>query len=134
MTGSSHLVRTYLPQTKVVATARRSIEFLLAHRFLTALAIFLISFAVRCVLLKYAGEVQRHGEAESIALSLVNKHEFADPFAVPTGPTAHTTPFYPLLLAGVYTLFGTGYAGDLARSLLIIGVYSFLYASFVWLA
>ena len=29
------------------------------------------------------------------------------PFRVPTGPTAWMTPVYPLLLAGVFRLFGT---------------------------
>jgi hypothetical protein len=59
---------------------------------------------------------------------LVTKGQFADPYAVPTGPTAHTTPFFPVLLAGVYEVFGTGYRGNFVRCLLVISSYSLLYA------
>ena len=107
-----------LRQSKIVATSRRILSFLLAHRFISALAVFGLSFLVRLAMLLYVGDIDHHGaaEAENIALALISKHQFADPFAIPTGPTAHTTPFYPLLLAGVYALFGHGYAGYLVRS------------------
>ena len=125
-----------LPQSKFVATSRRLVEFLLAHKFVGALVVFWLSFVVRFAMLMYVGYSEQHGtgEVENIALALLRKHQFADPFAVPTGPTAHTTPFYPLLVAGVYALFGSGYAGYLVRALLDIGAYSFLYSLYIWLA
>lgn len=46
-------------------------------------------------------------EPGDIAYSLATGHGFASPFRVDTGPTAWTTPVYPLLVAGVFELFGT---------------------------
>jgi 4-amino-4-deoxy-L-arabinose transferase-like glycosyltransferase len=41
-----------------------------------------------------------------IARALVTGYGYADPFSGHTGPTAWVTPLYPLLLAGVFKLFG----------------------------
>ncbi|HVW84280.1 MAG TPA: glycosyltransferase family 39 protein [Bryobacteraceae bacterium] len=46
-------------------------------------------------------------EPGNIAYSLATGHGFASPFRVDTGPTAWMTPVYPLLLAGIFRLFGT---------------------------
>jgi hypothetical protein len=43
-----------------------------------------------------------------IALSLHNGHGFSSPFGFPSGPTALLAPGYPLLIAGVMRIFGTG--------------------------
>lgn len=45
-------------------------------------------------------------ELDAIAISLATRGAFADPFVVPTGPTAHLPPIPPLLFAGVLRLFG----------------------------
>ena len=45
-------------------------------------------------------------ESGDIAVSLAQGHGFSSPFRVPTGPTAWMTPVYPLLLAGVFRIFG----------------------------
>lgn len=45
-------------------------------------------------------------EMGRIARALVNGYGFADPFNGHSGPTAWTPPLYPLLLAGVFKLFG----------------------------
>ncbi len=45
-------------------------------------------------------------ESGNIAYSLATGHGFASPFHVDTGPTAWTTPVYPLLLGGIMRLFG----------------------------
>lgn len=119
----------------VLAVCRRMKRIILEHPVVAAMAIFLLSFFVRLALLVYLG-FKNLGAAEidNIALALLKNHQFADPYAVATGPTAHTTPFYPLLVAGVYRLFGTGYAGHIARSVLVIAAYSLLYSLYVWLA
>jgi hypothetical protein len=46
-------------------------------------------------------------EPGNIAYSLATSNGFASPFRVDTGPTAWMTPVYPLLLAGVFRVFGT---------------------------
>ncbi|HEV2288583.1 MAG TPA: glycosyltransferase family 39 protein [Candidatus Acidoferrales bacterium] len=45
-------------------------------------------------------------ESGDIAVSLAQGRGFSSPFRVPTGPTAWMTPVYPLLLAGVFRIFG----------------------------
>ena len=45
-------------------------------------------------------------ESGNIAYSVATGHGFASPFHVDTGPTAWTTPLYPLLLGGIMRLFG----------------------------
>ncbi len=45
-------------------------------------------------------------ESGNIAHSLATGQGFASPFRVPTGPTAWMTPLYPLLVAGIFRVFG----------------------------
>lgn len=45
-------------------------------------------------------------EAGSIAYSLTNGHGFSSPFRRDTGPTAWLAPVYPVLLAGIFKVFG----------------------------
>src|SRR5580693_9405435 len=45
-------------------------------------------------------------ETGSIATALVNGKGFSSPFGKETGPTAWLTPVYPLLVAGVFRVFG----------------------------
>jgi hypothetical protein len=52
-------------------------------------------------------------ESERVALALLQGRGWSDPFG-PTGPTAHLAPGYPVMLAGLYTLFGT-YETSLGR-------------------
>lgn len=45
-------------------------------------------------------------EMGRVARSLATGHGYANPFDHPSGPTAWVTPLYPLILAGVFKLFG----------------------------
>lgn len=109
--------------------ARRVITYFNTHRAVAFLLIFCLAFAVRFALLvHYRGDIDAVGEEPRIAYALISKGEFADPYILPTGPTAHSTPFFPVLLAGIYKVFGTGFAGQFARGLLIIAGYALLYA------
>jgi hypothetical protein len=77
--------------------------------------ILLVALALR---LGYAWEEQRRiphvvlanvpfqYETGAIAYSLAAGKGFSSPFHVETGPTAWTTPVYPLLLAGIFELLG----------------------------
>ena len=49
-------------------------------------------------------------EMGRIARSLATGHGFASPFNGNSGPTAWTPPLYPLILAGVFKLFGVVHA------------------------
>src|SRR5271165_4086231 len=47
-------------------------------------------------------------EMEKIARSLAEGNVFGNPYALPTGPTAHHAPIYPFLLSLVFRMFGYG--------------------------
>lgn len=102
------------------------------------LAIFAVSLTLRCAaLLTRPPEVIANingNEAVSIALSLHRTGSFANPFCVATGPTAHCSPLFPLVVSWIFDLFGTGLAGGAVRCLLIIVLFSALYASLPTLA
>jgi hypothetical protein len=55
-------------------------------------------------------------EPVQIAIALAESGTFGNPYAAPTGPTAHAAPFYPMALAPIYALFGDSRNGDLART------------------
>jgi 4-amino-4-deoxy-L-arabinose transferase-like glycosyltransferase len=60
-------------------------------------------------------------ESGNIGVSLATGHGFASPFRVDTGPTAWMTPVYPLILAGIFRIFGTyTFASFLAAAMLNI--------------
>jgi hypothetical protein len=66
--------------------------------------IFFLSFAVRASLLVFWANTHEDfyrpgGEMGRVALSLLRTGQFADPYKIPTGPTAHPPPFWPALLA-----------------------------------
>jgi hypothetical protein len=87
-------------------------------------AIFCLAVGIRLILawLSYGPDHVFNGEAERIAQAIAAKGEFSDPYAVPTGPTAHCGPFYPALLSIVYFLLGTGTAAVMVRIGLLIMV------------
>ena len=108
---------------------RGIVQYFEAHRTVTFFAIFFLAFAIRFTLLMhYRGDILTVGEEPRIAEALVTKGQFADPYVIPTGPTAHSTPFFPVLLAGIYKVLGFGYRGQFARCLLVISGYSLLFA------
>jgi hypothetical protein len=85
----------------------------------TATSLLLILLAALAIRLAYAGyeieTIPRQAlqavpflyEPGDIAYSLAVGHGFGSPFRVDTGPTAWTTPIYPLLVAGAFEVFGT---------------------------
>jgi hypothetical protein len=83
-----------------------------------ALAIFLAAFGLRIALVLLLPDfgILHTGEMEHVAMSWAATGELANPYATPTGPTAHVTPVYPILLGSIYRIFGTGAAGRLAQS------------------
>ncbi|MGO9127681.1 MAG: hypothetical protein ACLP6G_22670 [Terriglobales bacterium] len=114
---------------------KRTVTYFNQHRVAAALVIFSLSFGIRfTLLLHYRDKITTVGEGPRIAYALITKGEFADPYIVPTGPTAHTTPFFPFLLAAVYKVFGFTFAGQFVRCLVIIGGYSILYGLYPALA
>lgn len=73
-------------------------------------------------------------EMERVALSVAATGEYANPYSLPTGPTAHVAPLYPLFLAAIFKCFGTGIAGEAVKQLLACGATGLRSALLVWLA
>jgi len=72
-------------------------------------------------------------ELGAIAISLVKTGQFANPYMVQTGPTAHLPPLYPIIFAFIYHLFGlTARAGYVSMGF-IITTNSIMYAILPWL-
>ncbi len=100
--------------------------------------IFLLAFAIRGFLLTKVPDryVLPHTrwELEAVAYSLARHGQFADPYVVPTGPTAHLPPIMPATIALVWRLFGMGLAAGYAAWILRIASYCAMYAMLPWLA
>jgi 4-amino-4-deoxy-L-arabinose transferase-like glycosyltransferase len=105
-----------------------------------SLLIFVMAFVLRAAMLvvqpeskilygRLSPEGLRSGdEGINIAVSLARSGEFADPFSLPTGPTAHVPPLFPAITALIFYIFGTQLAGGLARDLLTITGYALTFA------
>ena len=101
--------------------------------------IFLLAFVVRAALLAvwashHPDFYRLGGETGRVALSLLRSGQFADPYMIPTGPTAHPTPLTPALLALIYHAFGMTATAGYVRSLVGIAGHSILAALLPWFA
>ena len=72
-------------------------------------------------------------EVPAVAMSLYERGEFADPYCLPTGPTAHMPPFQPALIAAVYFLLGPTLAAGYVLWVIAIAFYGVMYAMLPWL-
>lgn len=57
-------------------------------------------------------------ELERTALSLASSGVYGNPYAISTGPTAHVSPGYTVILASIFRLFGTGIPAEILKELL----------------
>ncbi len=102
-------------------------------------ALFVVALAVRVhqlTPLPYWAIPSLHPQREiaRIATSVAQTGEFANPYAVPTGPTAHVPPIYPYVLGGIYRLFGLTRTAGYISYLLIGVIASTLYALLPWIS
>jgi hypothetical protein len=81
-----------------------------------ALAIYLLAVLVRFTLLFGFGRYEiARPEPVRVARSLAFQGTFADPYVIPTGPTAHVPPFYPMLVSPIYRILGDSRLADMTR-------------------
>ncbi len=94
------------------------------------LVIFAIALLVRLAFLfvfhTYT-DLNRY-ELERTAISLAQTGVYGNPYAIPTGPSAHVAPGYTLILAAIFKLFGTGIPAEIVKRLFASIVSSALWA------
>ena len=85
-----------------------------------SLAIFLAALVFRLALVVATDQIHLVDwkEMARTGRSIAERGELADPFVVPTGPTAHVPPLYPIFLGLIFKLFGTDVAAEIVKSLL----------------
>jgi hypothetical protein len=104
-----------------------------------ALLIFAAAFVLRIAAAWVSGAFRGHElrpgtEMENIAVSLVHSGQYANPYySGETGPSAHATPVYPLYLALLYAVLGTGAASAVARVWITSAVSSLRCVLILWL-
>lgn len=125
------------PEPGVPGARRGALDWMARSPLRAFVLIFVLSFAIRGALLAsglLAPDYFRpYGEIGRVAVSLARSGQFADPYMIPTGPTAHPTPVYAGLLGLIYKLFGVTVTAAYVRGLLAIAAFSTLYAMLPWL-
>lgn len=100
------------------------------------IVLFVLGFGLRlCLLSLFPRDLvppNPEWETGAIALSLVRTGEFADPYCIPTGPTAHAPPLYVWASSLLYRLIGFNYPGGLVRWLLVFAASSALWGLLPW--
>src|ERR1700751_1962046 len=109
-------------------TISRSLEYLFRlGPFQLGLFLFIVAALVRVAVIIHFRpyhDLARY-ELERTAISLAKTGVFGNPYAVPTGPTAHVSPGYTLLLAGIFHTFGTGTTAEIIKELIATCVTAF---------
>jgi len=110
----------------------------LASPVRTFIFVFLLAFTIRTALLISLADThddfyRLSGETGRVASCLLRTGQFADPYMIPTGPTAHPTPLWPTLLYLIYHAFGITATAGYVRGFVAIGSYSALFGMLPWL-
>jgi hypothetical protein len=102
------------------------------------LIIFFVSCSIQGFFLTKVSEryIKPHTrwEAQAIAVSLAETGQFADPYMLPTGPTAHLPPIPPAIVGLIYRLFGLTLAAGYVAWLVNILITAASWGMLPWLA
>jgi hypothetical protein len=98
--------------------------------------IFLTAVIVRMSLSLWLGTYQdlTRYEMERTAIAFAHTGTLANPYNIPTGPTAHVSPGYPVLMGLIFRYVGEGWAGEIVKELLSVSAAAALYALFPFAA
>jgi len=86
-------------------------------RFMVVIFLFALAIRVGLLFLLPNFDFIKPMEMERVARSFAEKGQLANPYATPTGATAHVLPLYPVLLGTIYRIWGTGPTGRMAQGL-----------------
>lgn len=98
--------------------------------------IFILAFGIRaCSWVKNPAFLPSPDrELGAIAWSLAETGHFADPYIIPTGPTAHLPPIPPAILALILSLFGNTWQAGYIFSCFTVMTSAAAYAMIPWIA
>jgi hypothetical protein len=89
--------------------------------FRIAAICFVLALVLRLGILFGTGTYRFHDHTEmkSVALAFAATGQIANAYrTLPTGPTAHVAPLYPILMGTVYRVFGDGETGETVKEVL----------------
>ncbi|MHC4141564.1 MAG: hypothetical protein ACYSUF_06660 [Planctomycetota bacterium] len=137
MPGETSATGTHRPPD-VLKPVRAVVDWIAGSSWRAFVIIFLFGFAIRLVFLttistRYVLPPTGPG-VQAIAASLVQDGTFADPFAIPTGPTAFLPPLVPGLLALIWRISGMGLVGGYAAWVIRLACQSAMCAMLPWFA
>lgn len=123
-------------EANFLGVLRTSIDWIAGSAWLYFILIFVLSLAIRVYKLNQipARSLIPSSDRElgAIAISLMRTGEFANPYIVPTGPTAHLPPAYPILFSLIYRWLEMTYMSGYATWLFIFAIASILYGMLPW--
>lgn len=96
--------------------------------------IFILAFGIRASENELYILPSPERELGAIARSLAETGRFADPYIIPTGPTAHLPPIPPAIVALIYSLFGNTWQAGYAFVMFNFITSSLIYALLPWIA
>jgi hypothetical protein len=115
-----------------------SVDWLARKPLRAFLVLFILSCSVQSYFLTLVSEnyIRPHTrwESRAISVSLAESGRFADPYMLPTGPTAHLPPIPPALDGLVYKVFGLTLTAGYIAWLLRIVIAAALWGMLPWLA
>ena len=102
----------------------------------TCLLVFFIALFFRLGLVVAFDQIHEFPRKEMVktAMAFAAKGELADPYAVPSGPTAVVPPLYPIYLGLIFRAFGTGAEAEVVKCILTSTVSALRCGLLVWLA
>jgi hypothetical protein len=123
---------------KLLSVIRASVDWIVLSPWRSFILIFLLGFATRLhqldQILPRESIPDASRELGAIAIALMETGQFANPYMIQTGPTAHLPPIIPFIVSFIYRWFGlTSTAGYVSRLFIIVNG-SILYALLPWLS
>jgi len=117
---------------------RAALDWLARRPWRAGLVIFALSFSVQSFFLTKVAEryIRPHTrwELQAVAVSLAETGQFADPYMLPTGPTAHLPPIPPAIFGLIYRLFGLTLAAGYIAWLVNLAIAAAVWGMLPWLA
>lgn len=117
---------------------RAGVDWVVCSPWRSFLVIFLFSFTIHVNQLNQIPSrhliPNAYRELGAITISLTKTGQFANPYMIPTGPTAHLPPIIPYIISLIYRWFGLTYQAGYVSRLFVIANGSLLYAMLPWLS